>query len=103
MLANLAPFSRWTALMSPSAIAKRLRQALKSMLGALLAALPPYRRIEGALVAKEAREDGSYFLLVDGEIVEVDWLTFDTLMIGEALRIRSTRDNKAINIDRLLP
>ena len=89
--------------MSPSAIAKRLRQALKSVLGALLDALPPYRRIEGTLVAKEAREDGSYFLLVDGEIVEVDWLTFDTLMIGEALRIRSTRDNKAINIDRLLP
>ena len=89
--------------MSPLAIAKRLRQALMSILGALLAALPPYRRIEGTLVAKEAREDGSYFLLVDGEIVEVDWLTFDTLMIGEALRIRSTRDNKAINIDRLLP
>jgi hypothetical protein len=89
--------------MSPLAIAKRLGRALASILGALLAALPPYRRFEGTLVAKEAREDGSYFLLVDGEIVEVDWLTFDTLMIGEALRIRSTRDNKAINIDRLLP
>jgi len=89
--------------MDPSAIAKRIGRALASTLGALLAALPPYRRIEGTLVAKEAREDGSYFLLVDGEIVEVDWLTFDTLMIGEALRIRSTRDNKAINIDRLLP
>ena len=57
--------------------------------------LPPNRGHAGS--------QSSYFLLVDGEIVEVDWLTFDTLMIGEALRIRSTRDNKAINIDRLLP
>ena len=89
--------------MSPLAIAKRLWRALTSLLSSLLAAVPPYRRIEGTLDAKEARPDGSFIILVASEIVEVDWLTFETLMIGEALRIRATRDNKAINIDRLMP
>ena len=66
-------------------------------------AAPPYRRIEGRLVAKERGPEGTYNILVEDEVVEVDWLTFDTLMVGEALRIRCTRDNKAIDIDRLLP
>ena len=53
--------------------------------------------------AKEAIGNGRYFILVDAEIVEVDWLTFETLVEGEALRIRATRDNRAVSIDRLLP
>ena len=69
----------------------------------ILTTIPPYRRIEGALVAKEAVADNRFFILVDSEIVEVDWLTFETLEEGEALRIRATRDNRALNIDRLLP
>ena len=64
---------------------------------------PPYRRIEGSLIAKEAMANGRFFLLVDAEIVEVDWLTFEMLIEGEALRIRATRDNRALTIDRLLP
>ena len=103
MQASGVLFSRWAALMSPSAVVKRLLGLLRAALDALLAAVPPYRYIEGPLVTKEARKDGSYYLLVDEEIVEVDWLTFEILMEGEALRIRSTRDNKAISIDRLLP
>ena len=55
--------------------------------------LPPYKWIEGRLDAKEQRF-GRHFLLVDGEIVEVDWLTFETLAEGEALKIRSTRSNQ---------
>ena len=47
--------------------------------------------------------NGRFFILVDAEIVEVDWLTFEMLIEGEALRIRATRDNRALSIDRLLP
>ena len=69
----------------------------------VVSAAPPYRRIEGSLVAKEAMANGRFFILVDAEIVEVDWLTFKMLIEGEALRIRATRDNRALSIDRLLP
>ena len=46
---------------------------------------------------------GNYYILVGTEIIGVDWLTFELLMIGEPLRIRATRANQAINIDRLSP
>ena len=68
-----------------------------------LDALPPYRKIEGRLDARERSADGRYFLLVDSEIIEVDWLTYELLQEGEALRIRTTRSYRAINIDRLTP
>lgn len=77
-------------------------RVLRSVLSALLDAMPPYHWVEGRLDAKETGPDGAFFILVNEEIVQVDRLTFDTLMVGEALRIRCTRDNKAINIDRLL-
>ncbi len=64
---------------------------------------PPYRRLEGRLVAKDVTPDGRYYILVEEEMVEVDSLTFDILMVGEALRVRCTRGYRAINIDRLLP
>ena len=70
---------------------------------AFLDILPPYRRIEGHLVAKEHGPEGKLYLLVDEEMIEVDWLTYDRLIIGEPLRVRCTRSNKAINIDRLVP
>ena len=54
-------------------------------------------------MAKEAASDGTYYILVNEEMVELDWFTFDTLMEGEALRIRCTRDNRAISIDRVVP
>lgn len=103
MVANGALFSRWAAMIDLSTVPTRLWRGLRFAVNAVLAAVPPYRHLEGILVAKEAREDGTCYILVDNEIVEVDWLTFDILMEGEALRIRSTRDNKAISIDRLLP
>ena len=81
--------------------------ALLRLVGAsaqgIVSTAPPYRRIEGSLVAKEAMANGRFFILVDAEIVEVDWLTFEQLIEGEALRIRATRDNRALTIDRLLP
>ena len=73
------------------------------VLGSLLEVAPPYRRVEGRITAKEANRQKGFFLLVESEIVEVDWLTYETLMEGEAVRVRCTRSNKAISIDRLLP
>ena len=89
--------------MNSSALMNLLWRALKVPANALLEALPPYRRIEGRLEAKEVGRDGSYMILIGSEIVQVDWLTFETLMVGEALRARCTRSNKAITIDRLVP
>ena len=66
-------------------------------------ALPPYKRVEGILADKGTDTRGNHYILVDDEIIGVDWLTFDLLIIGEALRIRATRANQAINIDRLSP
>ena len=74
-----------------------------SLANAILDASPPYRRVEGVMTDKEATEDGRFYILVGNEIVEVDWLTHDTLMVGEALRVRCTRSMRAINIDRLVP
>ena len=85
------------------AFAGQLWRALKAVGRAVGDAVPPYRRIEGRLVAKEPGPEGKHYILVDSEVVEVDWLTFETLEVGEPLRIRCTRDNKAINIDRLVP
>ena len=66
-------------------------------------ALPPYKRIEGILADKGTDPRGNHYLLVGTEIIGVDWLTFELLIIGEPLRIRATRANQAINIDRLSP
>jgi len=65
--------------------------------------MPPYKKLEGILIAKESKNEGQYFVLIASEIIEVDWLTYSRLVEGEALRILATRDNKAISIDRLLP
>lgn len=84
------------------AVMARFKRTLSAAFAAAIDPLPPYHWIEGRLDAKEKRPEG-YFLLVGQEIVEVDWLTFETLSEGEALRIRSTRSNKAISTDRLVP
>ena len=78
-------------------------QAVASALSSLIDALPPYLYIEGRLAAKEHRPTGAYYLLVDTEVVEVDWLTYETLVVGEPLRVRATRTHKALSIDRLVP
>ena len=84
-----------------------LIQALKSIAylvtQPLWSIMPPYKKLEGILIAKESKNEGQYFVLIASEIIEVDWLTYSRLIEGEALRILATRDNKAISIDRLLP
>jgi len=84
-------------------IINRLAGFLRSWAAAMIDALPPYKRIEGLLADKEIDTRGDYHILVDNEIIGVDWLTFEMLIIGEPLRIRVTRANQAINIDRLSP
>ena len=91
------------ALKGPVEFAMRLWRAVVVVGNTAIDAVPPYRNIEGRLDAKEAGHDGSYYLAVNTEIVEVDRLTFHTLIVGEALRIRCTRSMKAISIDRLIP
>ncbi len=81
----------------------RLAKFFRRWGASMIDALPPYKRVEGILADKGIDARGNHHILVDGEIIGVDWLTFEMLMIGEALRIRATRANQAINIDRLSP
>ena len=76
---------------------------LKSWLWHLADALPPYRIVEGPLEAKETDDSGAYFVTVASARAEVDEATFNTLVVGETLRVRYTRGHRAINIDRLMP
>ena len=70
----------------------------------IIDACPPYRYVEGLLEGKEVLQDEKTLVLyLSSEKIEVDRHTFDILMVGESLRVRATRDNKAINIDRLIP
>ena len=40
---------------------------------------------------------------IDKSLIVVDEMTLNTLVIGEALKLRLTRDNRAIEIQRLVP
>lgn len=65
---------------------------------------PPYKIVEGLLEGKEHLEGSrKYVIHISSLKIEVDKYTFDILMIGETLKVRHTRLNKAINIDRLIP
>jgi hypothetical protein len=75
---------------------------LKSWLWNLADAVPPYRIAEGPLETKEVGPD-RYYVSVASAKVDVDAATFNTLVVGENLRVRYTRGHRAINIDRLMP
>ena len=65
---------------------------------------PPYIQIEGLLEGKEVLEDNDKTVIyISSKRVEVDPYTFGILMIGENLRIRSTRSYRAVSIDRIVP
>ena len=65
--------------------------------------LPPYKVIEGRLIDKNKSLDGECHILVEQELIVVDEITLKTLVVGEALKLRLTRDNRAIEIKRLTP
>ena len=75
---------------------------LKHWVWTLLDALPPYQKVEGPLDSKESDSNGKFYVCVGSARVEVDHATFEALMVGESLRMRYTRGNRAVNIDRLL-
>ena len=89
--------------MNASKLIDRVTRFLRTWAASIIDALPPYKRVEGLLADKGSDSLGNYHILVDNEIIGIDWLTFDMLIIGEPLRIRATRANQAINIDRLSP
>ena len=91
----------WQRQMGSYALVSRLLRALQATGLAVVDALPPYRWVEGPLVGKEVDAWRRYLILVGTTKLQVDELTFETLRIGESLRVRATRDLKAINIDRL--
>ena len=65
---------------------------------------PPYIHIEGLLEGKEVLDDNDKTVIyISSKRVEVDLYTFGILMIGENLRIRSTRSYRAVSIDRIIP
>ena len=65
---------------------------------------PPYIHIEGLLEGKEVLEDNDKTVIyISSKRVEVDPYTFGILMIGENIRIRSTRSYRAVSIDRIVP
>ena len=66
-------------------------------------AFPPYRKVEGPLENKETGSNGKRYICIGSARVEVDENTFNSLVEGENLRVRYTRGNRAINIDRLMP
>ena len=65
---------------------------------------PPYIHIDGLLEGKEVLDDNDKTVIyISSKRVEVDSYTFGILMIGENLRIRSTRSYRAVSIDRIIP
>lgn len=75
---------------------------IKSMIS-VLRVLPPYKIVQGRLVDKSKNDFGEYHILVDQQLISVDEITMNTLVVGEALKLTMTRDNRAIEIKRLVP
>ena len=96
---NLNPRER---LVRMTRLLARLVRWFSRWLWALKDSLPPYRVVEGQLETKELGTDEKYLVCVSSSWVEVDGQTYDTLVVGENLRVRYTRGRRAVNIDRLL-
>ena len=69
----------------------------------VLRILPPNKVVQGRLVDKSKNDFGEYHILVDQQLISVDEITMNTLVVGEALKLTMTRDNRAIEIKRLVP
>ena len=66
----------------------------------LVDAFPPYYVAEGVLSAKEVGTSRRHFICVNGARIAVDRPTFETLSVGERIRVRYTRGSRAVSIDR---
>ena len=65
--------------------------------------VPPYHVFEGALREKLRDCRGRTLIRCGPDLVEVDSFTYDTLKVGERLRLRYTRRKRVVSIDRLVP
>ncbi len=72
-------------------------------MASLIDAVPPYHLYEGSLTEKVQDEMGRTWIRCGGNLVEVDPFTYEALQVGERLRLRYTRLNRAVSIDRLVP
>ena len=79
-------------------IIKLVLLPIKSMIS-VLRVLPPYKIVQGRLVDKSKNDFGEYHILVDQQLISVDEITMSTLVVGEALKLTMTRDNRAIEIN----
>jgi len=85
-----------------SQILNFLKNIPRRIIRMIIGILPPYPLIEGQLNAKERGPEGAFYILLDtSDVIEVDSFTWNTLIIGEPIRIRCTRENKAVYIIRL--
>jgi len=74
-----------------------------SKLNSIIDILPPYLITEGLLDSKEKAPNNIYYINVGSIKGEIDNNSFNSLIIGENLRVRHTKNGKIINIDRLIP
>lgn len=89
-------------MLKQSQILNFLKNIPRRIISMIIGILPPYTLIEGQLSAKERGPEGAFHILLDtSDVIEVDSFTWDALIIGEPIRIRCTRENKAIYIIRL--
>ena len=75
---------------------------MMSFFSNILDIIPPYQVTEGLLENKE-EDDGDFFIHVSSKKIFVDEHTFTLLMIGENIKVMTTRGRRAITIERLLP
>ena len=73
---------------------------IRAWFQALRDAMPPYQYINGHLADKRIGSDGKHRIIIRSARIVVDEITFNTLTIGEYLRVRYTRNGLAVNIDR---
>ena len=76
---------------------------LISKLSSIIDILPPYIITEGLLDAKEITSDGNHYINVGSIKGKIDNYTYDSLIIGENLRVRHTKKGRIVNIDRMIP
>ena len=84
-------------------LAKTVSRRLESIAISLTDALPLYRVVRGTLASKETSPDGKCYFHVAHAKVEVDAVTFGMLDVGDMLKVRYTRRDRSINIDRYVP
>lgn len=89
--------------MSPLKALRRVAAAIRSSVESLVDAIPPYLIYEGPLAEKLRDGNGRSLLRCGRDLVEVDGFTYESLNVGDRLRLRYTRGRKAVSIDRLVP